>query len=123
MTSVSEHSEEIRRIGSQKTDSWVWRRSGRDAFSRSTREEDDEEALRWAVLEKLPTYDRVRRGMLMSADGNVVEVNMENLAMHEKRALLERLVRVAEDDNEKFLLKLKNRIDRSFYFVYFFRIW
>nr|CAB3477577.1 unnamed protein product [Digitaria exilis] len=37
----------------------IWRR-GEDVFSRSSREEDDEEALRWAALEKLPTYDRVR---------------------------------------------------------------
>jgi hypothetical protein len=43
----------------------MWRR-GDDVFSRSSREEDDEEALRWAALEKLPTYDRVRRAATWS---------------------------------------------------------
>ncbi|KAG5086473.1 hypothetical protein JHK82_053870 [Glycine max] len=34
------------------------------------------------------------------------------LGLQEKRALLERLVKTAEENNEKFLLKLKGRIDR-----------
>ncbi|XP_078168196.1 ABC transporter G family member 36-like isoform X2 [Carex rostrata] len=93
-------------------DRFIWQQGG-DVFSRSSREaEDDEEALRWAALEKLPTYNRVRRGILASPSGVLKEVNVENLNMHEKKALLERLVRVAEEDNERFLLKLKDRIDR-----------
>ncbi|EEC80569.1 hypothetical protein OsI_22893 [Oryza sativa Indica Group] len=31
-------------------------------------EDDDEEALRWTALEKLPTYDRVRRAILPVVD-------------------------------------------------------
>ncbi|CAD6230891.1 unnamed protein product [Miscanthus lutarioriparius] len=95
----------------------MWRR-GDDVFSRSSREEDDEEALRWAALEKLPTYDRVRRAMVPldgaeAAGGKgLVDVDVLSLGPHEKRALLERLVRVADEDNERFLLKLKDRIDR-----------
>ncbi|OAY63326.1 ABC transporter G family member 36 [Ananas comosus] len=50
---------EIHKIGSIRRDSAIWRR-GEEVFSRSSREEDDEEALKWAALEKLPTYDRVR---------------------------------------------------------------
>uniref|UniRef100_A0A0E0E1M4 ABC-transporter N-terminal domain-containing protein n=1 Tax=Oryza meridionalis TaxID=40149 RepID=A0A0E0E1M4_9ORYZ len=78
------------------TDNGVLLRSR--ASSRGEEDDDDEEALRWTALEKLPTYDRVRRAVLPVVD--------------ERRALLERLVRVAEDDNERFLLKLKERIDR-----------
>ncbi|ONM41192.1 ABC transporter G family member 40 [Zea mays] len=99
----------------------IWRR-GDDVFSRSSREEDDEEALRWAALEKLPTYDRVRRAMVplgLGADGaeaagrkGLVDVDVLSLGPRERRALLERLVRVADEDNERFLLKLKDRVDR-----------
>ena len=42
--------------GSMRRTASSWRASGRsDAFGRSAREEDDEEALRWAAIEKLPT--------------------------------------------------------------------
>lgn len=76
-------------------------------------EEDDEEALRWAALERLPTYDRVRRGMLsVEEGGDKVEVDVGRLGAHESRALIERLVRAADDDHEQFLLKLKERMDR-----------
>ncbi|CAL4962701.1 unnamed protein product [Urochloa decumbens] len=96
----------------------MWRR-GDDVFSRSSREEDDEEALRWAALEKLPTYDRVRRAIVPLGDGaeaggkaGVVDVDVLSLGPQQRRALLERLVRVADEDNERFLLKLKDRVDR-----------
>ncbi|KAJ6836913.1 ABC transporter G family member 36-like isoform X2 [Iris pallida] len=89
----------------------IWRR-GEDVFSRSSRDEDDEEALKWAALEKLPTYDRLRRGILNEGEGEVKDVQILGLGYQERKNLLERLVRVAEQDNERFLLKLKNRIDR-----------
>uniref|UniRef100_A0A2P2K9X4 Uncharacterized protein MANES_04G106100 n=2 Tax=Rhizophora mucronata TaxID=61149 RepID=A0A2P2K9X4_RHIMU len=91
----------------------AWRNTGMEVFSASSREEDDEEALRWAALEKLPTYDRLRKGILTSASkGVATEIDIPNLGYQEKKHLLERLVRVAEEDNERFLLKLKNRTDR-----------
>jgi ribosomal protein S15P/S13E len=101
----------------------LWRR-GDDVFSRSSSEEDDEEALRWAALERLPTNDRVRRAIVplglgdSDADaqhggkGGLVDVDVLSLGPRERRALLERVVRVADEDNERFLLKLKERIDR-----------
>nr|CAD1834199.1 unnamed protein product [Ananas comosus var. bracteatus] len=97
----------LRRSGS------AWRSSsGKDIFSRSSRDEDDEEALRWAALEKLPTYDRMRRAILTAPTGEHKEIDVENLGFQERKDLIERLIRVAEQDNEKFLLKLKNRLDR-----------
>ncbi|KXG32868.1 ABC transporter G family member 36 [Sorghum bicolor] len=113
---------ELQKVASMRGGSGsMWRR-GDDVFSRSSREEDDEEALRWAALEKLPTYDRVRRAIVpldLGADGaeaaggkGLVDVDVLSLGPRERRALLERLVRVADEDNERFLLKLKDRVDR-----------
>ncbi|KAI3419000.1 uncharacterized protein J3R85_013510 [Psidium guajava] len=90
----------------------VWRSTGMDVFSRSFREEDDEEALKWAALEKLPTYDRLRKGILTSSRNGANEVDIADLGVHERKNLIERLLRIAEEDNEKFLLKLKDRIER-----------
>ncbi|KAG6391312.1 hypothetical protein SASPL_149066 [Salvia splendens] len=89
----------------------IWRNTGMEVFSRSSREEDDEEALRWAALEKLPTFDRLRKGLIFGSKG-ANEVEIENLGYEDKRKLVERLVANVEDDNEKFLLKHRNRIDR-----------
>ncbi|XP_042426984.1 ABC transporter G family member 36-like isoform X1 [Zingiber officinale] len=112
---------EIGWLGSMRRSSGVWR--GDDGvFSRSSRDGwedgDDEEALEWAALEKLPTLDRVQHGIVeISVDegdcgGRLQEVEVKKLGYRERRALVERLVRVAEEDNERFLLKLRDRIDR-----------
>ncbi|XP_015689586.1 ABC transporter G family member 40 isoform X2 [Oryza brachyantha] len=92
-----------------------------DPFRRaqSVREHDEEEEnLRWAALEKLPTHDRMRRGVVRStllqggADdaGKPVElVDIGTLAAGEAaRALVERLL---QDDSERFLRRLRDRID------------
>ena len=96
--------------------------SGGSSRQRSGAESDDEEALRWAALEKLPTYDRVRRAILPPLDGEPPAsasaaagkgvVDVHGLGPRERRALIERLVRVADEDNERFLLKLKDRLER-----------
>ncbi|KAL5227031.1 hypothetical protein ABZP36_015296 [Zizania latifolia] len=113
-------SREIHKIGSLRRESSLWRR-GDDGvyFSRSSsrfpdeEEGDDEEALRWAALERLPTYDRVRRGILQVAEGGEkVDVDVGRLGARESRALIERLIRAADDDHGRFLLKLKERMDR-----------
>ncbi|RVW77602.1 Pleiotropic drug resistance protein 1 [Vitis vinifera] len=96
----------------RRNGSSIWRNSGADVFSQSSRDEDDEEALKWAALEKLPTYNRLRKGLLMGSEGEASEIDIHNLGFQEKKNLVERLVKIAEEDNEKFLLKLKNRIDR-----------
>uniref|UniRef100_A0A7N0VLX7 ABC transporter domain-containing protein n=1 Tax=Kalanchoe fedtschenkoi TaxID=63787 RepID=A0A7N0VLX7_KALFE len=83
-----------------------------EVFSRSSREQDDEEALRWAALEKLPTYNRLKKGLLTGPQGQASEIDIDNLGFEERKNLIERLVKVAEEDNEKFLRTLKKRIDR-----------
>lgn len=72
---------------------------------------DDEEALKWASLERLPTYDRARRGILNGDAGESREVDLQELGFREREKLLNRVIKHA-DDNEEFLQKLKNRMDR-----------
>ncbi|KAH9714822.1 ABC transporter G family member 40 [Citrus sinensis] len=99
------------RIGSTS----IWRSNSATlgAFSMSSRgEEDDEEALKWAALEKLPTYNRLKKGILTSSRGEANEVDVCNLGPQERQRIIDKLVKVADVDNEEFLLKLKNRIDR-----------
>ncbi|XP_061952088.1 pleiotropic drug resistance protein 1-like [Populus nigra] len=105
---------DIYRVSSARlsSSSNIWRNSTLDVFSRSSRDEDDEEALKWAALEKLPTCLRMRRGILTEEEGQAREIDIASLGLIEKRNLVERLVKIAEEDNERFLLKLKERIHR-----------
>ncbi|KAJ6742438.1 PLEIOTROPIC DRUG RESISTANCE PROTEIN 2-LIKE [Salix viminalis] len=68
---------------------------------------DDEEELRWAAIERLPTYDRMRKGMLRQVldNGRIVqsEVDVTRLGMQDKKQLMENILKVVEEDNEKFL--------------------
>lgn len=91
--------------------------------------EEDEEALKWAALEKLPTYARLRTSIMksfMDSGGHenmtsnntnvnkVVhkEVDVRKLDVNDRQQFIDRLFRVAEEDNEKFLQKFRNRIDK-----------
>ncbi|PHT53370.1 Pleiotropic drug resistance protein 1 [Capsicum baccatum] len=80
----------------------------------SSRDEDDEEALKWAALAKLPTFDRLRKGLLFGSQGVADEIDIHDLGFQERNKLLERLMNVCDDeDNEKKLLvKLRQRTDR-----------
>ncbi|TYH18983.1 hypothetical protein ES288_A05G316500v1 [Gossypium darwinii] len=86
-----------------------------DVFQRSGREEDEEE-LKWAAIERLPTYDRIRKAMLKQVleEGKVgyEQVDIANLDMHDKKNLMESILSVVEQDNERFLLRLRERTDR-----------
>ncbi|KAI3918979.1 hypothetical protein MKW98_017427, partial [Papaver atlanticum] len=104
---------EVYRVASlRRNNSPIWRNNSGEVFSRSSRDEDDEEALIWAALERLPTYNRIRKGILTDDGKEIKEIDIKNLGFQEKIQLIERLLKVADEDNEKFLLKLKNRIDR-----------
>ncbi|KAK7336921.1 hypothetical protein VNO77_17474 [Canavalia gladiata] len=96
------------RIGSSS----IWRSSDAEIFSNSFHQEDDEEALKWASIQKLPTVARLRKALLTSPDGQANEIDVHKLGLQERRALIERLVGIAEEGNGKFLLKLRDRIDR-----------
>ncbi|XP_025635247.1 pleiotropic drug resistance protein 1-like isoform X2 [Arachis hypogaea] len=97
---------------SRTRSSTLWRnRTAREVFS-NEREEDDEEALKWASLEKLPTYNRLRKGLLTTSRGVANEIDITELGFQDRQKLLDRLIKVTEEDNDKFLLKLRERIDR-----------
>lgn len=74
-------------------------------------EEDDEEALKWAALERLPTYDRARKGVLHGILGDLKEIDLRNLGFQERKELLNRFIKNA-DKHEEFLKNIKQRIDR-----------
>lgn len=90
-----------------------------NVFSRSStqrKEEDDEESLKWAAIQKLPTYDRMRTAIMktIDADGKTsqAEVDVRNLSYEDRQQIISKLLRVTEEDNERFLLKFRERIDR-----------
>ncbi|GAB4850126.1 hypothetical protein Ancab_029424 [Ancistrocladus abbreviatus] len=66
----------------------------------SIREEDDEEALVWAPLKKLPTYNRLRKGILTSSQGMGDQIDISDLGFHEKKKLIDKLICQVEEDNE-----------------------
>lgn len=86
-----------------------------EVFNRSSRQ-DDEEELRWAAIERLPTYDRLRKGVLTQVldNGRIVhdEVDVTKLGIQDKKQLMDSMLKVVEDDNEKFLRRLRDRTDR-----------
>nr|POF07325.1 pleiotropic drug resistance protein 2 [Quercus suber] len=86
-----------------------------DVFQKSGRE-DDEEELMWAALERLPTYDRLRKGMLKQVLDNgrigYEEIDVTNLGVQDKKHLIESLLKVAKEDDEKLLRRIRDRTDR-----------
>ncbi|KAL0303557.1 UNVERIFIED_CONTAM: Pleiotropic drug resistance protein 2 [Sesamum radiatum] len=94
----------------------VFTAPGQDAFEKSGREYDDQEELMWAAIERLPTYDRTRKGILKQVleDGKVVreEVDFAHLGNQERKHLMDNILRVVDEDNERFLQRLRDRTDR-----------
>ncbi|XP_024532454.1 pleiotropic drug resistance protein 1 isoform X2 [Selaginella moellendorffii] len=94
-----------------------------DAFSSTGsfhRDLDDGELLIWAALERLPTVERSRKGILLSdnaakngcAADTQAEVDVSKLDVQDRRRILSRLIPTAEEDNERLLLRLRDRINR-----------
>lgn len=103
---------DLEKAGHSFKRSSFWTENGTGVFSSSSRGEDDEEALKWAALQRLPTFQRLKKGLISTSEGHADEVDVNHLQVHERKNLIERLVGVAEEDHENFLLRLKNRIDR-----------
>ncbi|CAI0389718.1 unnamed protein product [Linum tenue] len=88
--------------------------SAENVFARSSsfREDgEDEEALRWAALERLPTYARVRRAIFRNVVGDHREIDVSELEADEQRLVLERLVTAVDDDPELFFDRMRKRFD------------
>ncbi|KAL5728854.1 transcription factor [Ranunculus cassubicifolius] len=104
-----------------------WRTTSRTMFQRSgsifstsesvQRSNDDEEDLKWAALEKLPTCDRTTLSLLKlnqtkSGKFQHEEIDVRRIDFRTRRELLDRLVHIIDNDNESFVQKLRERIDR-----------
>lgn len=86
-------------------------------FERSSEDDDDEEELKWAATERLPTFERLSRKSInvkqSSSYEDDEEVDISNLGMNAKnQLLLDGLLRTVEQDNEKFLTRMRQRIHR-----------
>ncbi|KAI9124494.1 hypothetical protein K1719_004416 [Acacia pycnantha] len=84
-----------------------------DVFQRSRRkeeEDDDEEDLKWEAIERLPTYDRMRKGIpkqvLENGSINYEEVHITKLDIQEKKILMESILKTVEEDNEKVSIEI-----------------
>ncbi|CAH8363125.1 unnamed protein product [Eruca vesicaria subsp. sativa] len=81
--------------------------------SRLEKEEEEDEAMKWAALERLPTYDRVRKAMLRGITGGFKEIDLKDLNFVERRELFDRVVAMDDKDWHGFYLRrLKRRTDR-----------
>ena len=87
-----------------------------DVFSQSSRRMDDEEELRWAAIERLPTLERLTKGVMKQVldDGKVVsrEIDVTRIEYSTRKQLMNSMLKVVEVDNEKFLMRLRQRMDR-----------
>lgn len=120
MTIVMAERGSFRLHGSSRRENWglvpenVFSRTSE---SRTENEFDDEEALKWAALEKLPTYDRLRTTILHDLHKGVKEpVDLRSLSQNRLRT--EVLNKLFNDDdyengNATFLLRLRERINRA----------
>jgi hypothetical protein len=85
----------------------------RSSVSRREDAQDDEEALKWAALESLPTYDRLRTSVFFnSATGNKDPVDVRLLTAADRRQLLDSLLESSEDENQQILVKMRNRLQK-----------
>lgn len=81
------------------------------------RSNDDEDDLKWAALEKLPTYDRItvsflRQGQTKSGRYTHDQADVRKVGLEKRQELVDRLVHIVDNDNEFFVQKLRERIDR-----------
>ncbi|KAK4604273.1 hypothetical protein RGQ29_012679 [Quercus rubra] len=88
--------------------------SAENAFASTTPfrgDGEDEEELRWAALERLPTYTRVRRGIFKNMVGDHMEIEVTELQAQEQKLVLDRLVTSVDDDPERFFRRMRSRFE------------
>ncbi|GLT32734.1 hypothetical protein SLA2020_073790 [Shorea laevis] len=85
---------------------------GRSAPNSSRKDDADVEyATQWAVIERLPTFERLRSSLFDKDKGKeVIDVTM--LGDLERHTFVERLIKHIENDNLKLLRKIRARIDK-----------
>jgi hypothetical protein len=89
----------------------MWAAEAPFSRSGSWRESEDEaDALRWTVLQRLPTVARARRGLLRSPAPHVAEVDVAGLSSGDRTALVDRLL-ADSGDAEHFFRRIRSRFD------------
>lgn len=83
-----------------------------ESAARGSAASDDEDELRWAALEKLPTFNRLRTSVLTQDSGSARQVDVQDLSTGDFAHLVEKFHRSTDDENQQLLVKLRQRLDR-----------
>ncbi|KAF5952206.1 hypothetical protein HYC85_010150 [Camellia sinensis] len=85
---------------------------------------DDECALQWAAIKRLPTFERLRSSLFDENDGSNVDaqgkrvVDVTKLGALERNMFIDKLIKHIENDNLRLLHKLGERIDKCDLFIW-----
>jgi hypothetical protein len=83
-----------------------------ESAARGSAASNDEDELRWAALEKLPTFNRLRTSVLTKDSGSARQVDVQDLSTGDFAHLVEKFHRSTDDENQQLLVKLRQRLDR-----------
>ncbi|KAH9733937.1 ABC transporter G family member 37 [Citrus sinensis] len=95
--------------------------SFRSSSAISSRREDTdvENALQWAEIERLPTYDRLKTSLFdVNSNKDLVDnqgkqaINVTKLGALERHVFIEKLIKHIEHDNLQLLRKIRKRMDK-----------
>lgn len=94
--------------------------TSKDATSFSFRSEQNEEEskLKWAAIERLPMFERLRTALYDQLENSRVEngekrvVDVTKLNAIERRFLIQKLITHTTEDNLRLLRKVRERMDR-----------
>ncbi|KAH9676823.1 ABC transporter G family member 37 [Citrus sinensis] len=95
--------------------------SFRSSSAISSRREDTdvENALQWAEIERLPTYDRLKASLFdVNGNRNLVDnqgkhvIDVTKLGALERHVFIEKLIKHIEHDNLQLLRKIRKRMDK-----------
>lgn len=81
-------------------------------------EETDENLLKWAAIDRLPTFERLRSSLFDEEDADGHDgrgkkvVDVTKLLPPERHMFIEKLIKHIENDNLQLLQKLRKRTDK-----------
>ncbi|KAL3538335.1 hypothetical protein ACH5RR_001701 [Cinchona calisaya] len=79
---------------------------------------DEERALQWAAIERLPTFERLRSSLFDEHDGNEADgkrkrlIDVTKLGALERHVFIEKLIKHIEYDNLRLLQKIRKRMNK-----------
>ncbi|KAA8521738.1 hypothetical protein F0562_012411 [Nyssa sinensis] len=88
--------------------------SPRNMFPRTTgnrANDDDEEALLWAVLQRAPTYVQARISFFRNTSGELSVIDIHKFGTQEQKLVLDKLVNAVNEDTALFFKKVRQRFD------------